>query len=72
LVAYFLGNICAENCRNRTVYVKVIASGKGGTFFETRCSVSQKYCQQYLSMLDADPSRSLYSLESVVFKYFSE
>ena len=32
LIAYFLGNICAENCRNRTVHVKIIASCKGGTF----------------------------------------
>ena len=29
LIAYFLGNIC----HNRTVYVKIIASCKGGTFF---------------------------------------
>ena len=33
LIAYFLGNIYAKNCRNRTVYVKIIASCKGGTFF---------------------------------------
>ena len=32
LIAYFLGNIFAKNCRNRTVYVKIIASCKGGTF----------------------------------------
>ena len=32
LIAYFLGNICAKNCRNRTVHVKIIASCKGGTF----------------------------------------
>jgi len=32
LIAYFLGNICAKNCRNRTVYVKIIASCKGETF----------------------------------------
>ena len=32
LIAYFLGNICAKNCRNRTAYVKIIASCKGGTF----------------------------------------
>jgi len=38
LIAYFLGNIFAKNCRNRTVYVKIIASCKGGTFFETQCS----------------------------------
>jgi len=33
LIAYFLGNIRAKNCRNRTVYVKITASCKGGTFF---------------------------------------
>jgi len=37
LIAYFLGNIYAKNYRNRTVYVKIIASCKGETFFETRC-----------------------------------
>jgi len=37
LIAYFLGNIYAKNCRNRTVYVKIIASCKGGVFFETQC-----------------------------------
>jgi len=35
LIAYFLGNICAKNCV--TVYVTIIASCKGGTFFETQC-----------------------------------
>ena len=43
LIVYFLGNICAKNCRNRTAYVKIIASCKGGTFFETRCTVSRLY-----------------------------
>jgi len=33
LIAYFLSNICAKNCHNSTVYVKIIASCKGGTFF---------------------------------------
>jgi len=33
LIAYFLGNIYAKNCCNRTVYVKIIASCKGGAFF---------------------------------------
>ena len=33
MIAYFLGNIFAKNCRNRTVCVKIIASCKGGTFF---------------------------------------
>jgi len=40
LIAYFLGNICAKNCRNRTMYVKIIASCKGGMFFETWCRIS--------------------------------
>ena len=31
-----LDNIYAKNCRNRTVYVKIIASCKGVTFFETQ------------------------------------
>ena len=44
LIAYFLGNICVKNCRNRTVYVKIIASCKGGTFFETQCTVNMKFC----------------------------
>jgi len=39
LIAYFLGNFFAKNYRNRTVYVKIIASCKGGTFFETQCTV---------------------------------
>ena len=44
LIAYFLDNICAKNCRNRTVYVKIIASCKGGTFFEIQCTyVTQIY-----------------------------
>jgi len=33
LIAYFLGNICVKNCHNQTVYVQIIASCKGGTFF---------------------------------------
>ena len=32
LIAYFLGNIYAKNCRNRTVYVNIIASQKVGRF----------------------------------------
>jgi len=42
LIAYFLGNICAKNCHNRTAYVKIIASCKGGTFFETQCMVDMQ------------------------------
>jgi len=33
LIAYLVGNICAKNCRKRAVYVKIIASCKGGTYF---------------------------------------
>jgi len=33
---YFLSNICAKNCRNRTAYVTTIASHRW-EFFETRC-----------------------------------
>jgi len=43
LIAYVLGNICAKNCRNRTVYVKIIASCTGGTFFETQCILPLNY-----------------------------
>jgi len=32
LIAYFLGNIYTRNYRNLTLYVKIIASCKGGTF----------------------------------------
>jgi len=32
LIAYFLGNTCAKNYCNRTVYVKIIASQKVGRF----------------------------------------
>ena len=33
LIVYFPGNIYAKNCRNETVYVKIIVSCNGGTFF---------------------------------------
>jgi len=33
LIAYFLGNTYAKHFSNRTVYVKIMASCKGGTFF---------------------------------------
>ena len=56
LIAYFLGNICAKNCRNRTVYVKIIASCKGGTFFETRCS-----CGRQPNFAALNRGRHLYS-----------
>jgi len=40
-IAYFLGNIYAKKCRSQTVYVKIIGSCKGGTFF-LRHSVDNK------------------------------
>jgi len=39
LIAHFFRNVFAKNCRNQTVYVKIIASCKSGTFFETQCSM---------------------------------
>jgi len=38
LIAYFLDNIFAKNCHNRTVYVKIIASQRWDVIFETQCS----------------------------------
>jgi len=38
LIAYFLGNVFAENCCNRTVYTKIIASQRWDVFFEKWCS----------------------------------
>ena len=35
LIAYFLGNICAKNCRNRNVYINIIASQRWDVFWET-------------------------------------
>ena len=35
LIAYFLGNIVAKNCCNRTVYVRIIASQRWDTFWDT-------------------------------------
>ena len=32
LTAYFLRNICAKNCCNRTMYVKIIASQRWDVF----------------------------------------
>ena len=54
LTAYVLGNICAKNCRNRTVYVKIIASCKGGTFFETQCIESSHNANVPFSALTDD------------------
>jgi len=34
-IAYFLGNISAKNCCNRTVYVKIIASQRWDFFWDT-------------------------------------
>ena len=35
LIAYFLGNICAKNYHNQTVYVKIIASQMWDVFWDT-------------------------------------
>ena len=40
LIAYFLRNICAENCRSRTVYAKIIASQMWDVFETVHNSVN--------------------------------
>ena len=35
LIAYFLDNIYAKNCRNRTEYVKIMASQRWDVFLDT-------------------------------------
>ena len=45
LTACFLGNICAKNCRNRTVYVKLTASCKGVTFFRDNVYILLVVCR---------------------------
>jgi len=60
LIAYFLGNICAKNCRNRAVYVKIIASCKGWTFFKTRCITIIKKCQRKPRLFIAQICRRIF------------
>jgi len=38
LIAYFLSNIYAKNCHNRTVCAKIIASQRWD-IFETQCTL---------------------------------
>ena len=47
LIAYFLRNICAKNCHNRTVYVKIIISCKGGTFLRHSEHTAAHYTGYY-------------------------
>jgi len=48
LIAYFRGNICAKNCHNRTMCVKMIASERWDVF-ETQCTqVSTKCTASFL------------------------
>jgi len=47
LIAYFVVNIYAKNCRYRTVYVKIITSYKGGTFFWDTVYVGMVYICAY-------------------------
>ena len=42
LIAYFLGNTCAKNYRNWTVYAKIIASQRWGLFL--RHGVESNLC----------------------------
>ena len=53
LIAYFLGNTCAKNCRNRAVYVKIIAT-QSGTFFETWCIMILGHRLVAISINDTD------------------
>ena len=64
LIAYFLGNICAKNCRNRTVYVKIIASCKGGTFLRhgvERCSTVESVTAKNVWLL-SEGARNVWRL----------
>jgi len=53
LIACFLRNIYAKNCHNRTVYVKIIASCIGGTFFW------DTVCHLFLGLLGNDAVSSM-------------
>jgi len=44
LVAYFISNICAKNIKIHSCASK-LQQAKGGTFFETRCSIAQNQFQ---------------------------
>ena len=64
LIAYFLGNIFAKNCRNRTVYVKIIASCKGGRFLRHGVEVNTvQYLEVFTLSLVVSRSYNL-SLET--------
>ena len=45
LIAYFLRNICANNCRSRIVYVKIIASQRWDVFWDTVRIVHSRICR---------------------------
>jgi len=45
LIAYLLGNICTKNYRNRTVYIKIIASQRWDVFWDMVYKNNQPRCQ---------------------------
>ena len=49
LIAYFLGNICAKNGRNRTVHVEIIVSQRWDVFWDS------VYCESDLPTLNCSP-----------------
>jgi len=66
LIAYFLANLCAKNCRNRAVYVKIIASQMWDVFL--RHSV---YWQRYWTALQQRASAKLCGVvQGMELRYF--
>jgi len=59
LTACFLGNICAKNCRNRTVYVQIIASQRWGRFLRHSVYVRLICCKLGMTSLAAYCNSSL-------------
>ena len=51
LPSYFHRNICAKNCRNRTVYIKIIASQRWDVFMVALCNRTDHYIFMLWSVL---------------------
>jgi len=67
LIAYFFGNVCAKSCRNQTVYVKIIASCKGGTFFETQSII----CGAFIEMSSKDIHIYVVYIIRMLYSFFN-
>jgi len=61
-----------RHCQSRNTWPRLM-NFNFQSRFSTQANIpfSQKWCQQYLSMLNVDVSRSLSLLDTVVFKHFS-